>query len=87
MTSVCWWAFTYRREGFIPQLYGSVRACCSATTELDSFGKEGVMWGDLTKPDPQDTRFRHAGLSSGTVEQIVPGELYCGRDSPHLKVS
>ncbi|MCJ1403004.1 hypothetical protein MMC11_006226 [Xylographa trunciseda] len=87
MTSVCWWAFTYKREGFIPQMYGSMRACCSATTELDSFGSEGVMWGDLTAPDLQDPRFRHAGLSSGIVGPIVPAELYCGHDRSHLKKS
>ncbi|MCJ1393672.1 hypothetical protein MMC18_006548 [Xylographa bjoerkii] len=87
MTGVCWWAFTYRREGFIPQMYGSMRVCCSATTELDSFGKEGVMWGDLTAPDLYDPKFRHAGLSSGIVGPIVPAELYCGHDLPHLKTS
>ncbi|MCJ1385561.1 hypothetical protein MMC17_008684 [Xylographa soralifera] len=87
MTSICWWAFTYRREGFIPQMYGSMRACCSATTELDSFGREGIMWGDLTAPDLHDPRFRHAGLSSGIVGRIVPAELYCGHDLPDLKIS
>lgn len=46
MTGICWWAFTFTREGFIPQMYGSMRGCCSATTELDSFGREGIMWGD-----------------------------------------
>ena len=51
MTSVCWWAFTYKREGFIPQMYGSMRACCSATTDLDTFGKEGTLWGDREYPD------------------------------------
>lgn len=46
MTATCWWAFTYRREGFIPQMYGSIRACCAATTELGIFPREGVKWGD-----------------------------------------
>ncbi|MCJ1478825.1 hypothetical protein MMC13_007509 [Lambiella insularis] len=87
MTSICWWAFTYRREGFIPQMYGSMRACGSATTELDSFSREGIMWGDLTAPDLHDARFRHAGLSSGIVGPVIPAELYCGRDRPHLKMS
>lgn len=46
MTTLCWWAFTFKREGFMPQMYGSIRACCSATTELDDFAREGVQWGD-----------------------------------------
>jgi len=46
MTAVCWWAFTYTREGFIPQMYGSIRAACASTTELTDFTKEGILWGD-----------------------------------------
>lgn len=46
MTGVCWWAFTYTREGFIPQMYGSIRACCAATSELEDFAHEGIQWGD-----------------------------------------
>lgn len=46
MTATCWWAFTYTREGFMPQMFGSIRACCAATTELEDFSKEGIQWGD-----------------------------------------
>lgn len=46
MTATCWWAFTYKREGFMPQMYGSIRACCSATTELEHFTEKGIQWGD-----------------------------------------
>lgn len=27
-------------------MYGSIRACCAATTELEDFPKEGIQWGD-----------------------------------------
>ncbi len=27
-------------------MYGSIRACCAATTELEIFPREGVKWGD-----------------------------------------
>ncbi|ORY16526.1 hypothetical protein BCR34DRAFT_476053 [Clohesyomyces aquaticus] len=37
MTAMCWWAYTYKREGFIPQMFGSIRTLCSATTQLDDF--------------------------------------------------
>ncbi|KAL9600559.1 MAG: hypothetical protein Q9219_003105 [cf. Caloplaca sp. 3 TL-2023] len=76
-TGICWWAFTYSREGFMPQMYGSIRACCAATTELKTFPNEGIQWGDLGDRG----KFRHAGFSSGEVGDIVPAELYCGRDS------
>lgn len=76
-TGICWWAFTYSREGFMPQMYGSIRACCASTTELKSFPKEGIQWGDLGEGE----KFRHAGFSSGEVGEIIPAELYCGRDS------
>ncbi|TVY89857.1 hypothetical protein LAWI1_G004089, partial [Lachnellula willkommii] len=46
MTAVCWWAFTFTREGFIPQMYGSIRACCASTAELEDFAYEGIQWGD-----------------------------------------
>ena len=46
MTAVCWWAFTYTREGFIPQMYGSMRVLCASTSELHEFGTEGVKWGE-----------------------------------------
>ncbi|KAL8714240.1 MAG: hypothetical protein Q9220_001969 [cf. Caloplaca sp. 1 TL-2023] len=75
-TAVCWWAFTYSREGFMPQMYGSIRAACAATTELKSFPKAGIMWGDLG----EGKKFRHAGFSADEVGEIVPAELYCGRD-------
>ncbi|KAK8903492.1 hypothetical protein QC760_007966 [Botrytis cinerea] len=59
-TAICWWAFTYRREGFIPQMYGSIRACCASTSELEDFGRGGIQWGDLGMGE----RFRHAGFSA-----------------------
>lgn len=46
MTATCWWAFTYTREGFMPTMFGSIRACCAATTELEEFPDEGIQWGD-----------------------------------------
>ena len=48
MTATCWWAFTYIRQGFIPQMYGSIRVCCAAATQLDNHGEKGIMWGDCT---------------------------------------
>ncbi|PQE29641.1 Peptidase C78 ubiquitin fold modifier-specific peptidase 1 2 protein [Rutstroemia sp. NJR-2017a BBW] len=84
-TVICWWAFTYRREGFIPQMYGSIRACCASTSELTDFGRDGIQWGDLG----MGTKFRHAGFSSDDLYtnyhtsepgKIIPAELYCGRD-------
>ncbi|KAL8948634.1 MAG: hypothetical protein Q9222_005199 [Ikaeria aurantiellina] len=75
-TGICWWAFTYSREGFMPQMYGSIRAACAAVTELKSFPKAGIMWGDLG----EGKKFRHAGFSADEVGEIVPAELYCGRD-------
>lgn len=75
MTVVCWWAFTYRREGFIPQMYGSIRACCASTTELTDFSREGIIWGDLG----QGEKFRHAGFTTDEQGKIIPAELYCGK--------
>jgi len=75
MTGLCWWAFTYRRESFIPQMFGSLRTCCAATSELDDFTASGVQWGDLGMGE----NFRHAGLSTGPVGKIHPNELYAGR--------
>jgi hypothetical protein len=92
MTVICWWAFTYTREGFIPQMYGSIRACCAATTELTDFGQQGIIWGDrksssssglisLTKMlVGMGEKFRHAGFTSDEPAEIIPAELYCGRD-------
>ncbi|KAF2820593.1 hypothetical protein CC86DRAFT_304725 [Ophiobolus disseminans] len=76
MTGVCWWAFTYKREGFIPQMFGSIRVIMAATTQLDDFPDNGVQWGDLG----EGKRFRHAGLSAEDVMKIVPNELYAGVD-------
>ncbi|KAF2137060.1 uncharacterized protein K452DRAFT_279060, partial [Aplosporella prunicola CBS 121167] len=64
MTVACWWTFTYRREGYIPQMFGSIRTLCAATSELQDFPPEGIQWGDLTKEDT-DSPWRHAGLSAG----------------------
>ncbi|KAJ4292636.1 hypothetical protein N0V90_009299 [Kalmusia sp. IMI 367209] len=74
MTSGCWWAFGYRREGVIPQMFGSIRVLCAATTQLDDFPVTGVKWGDLG----MGKQFRHAGLSSEEVQTIIPNELYAG---------
>lgn len=74
MTGVCWWAFTYKREGFIPQMFGSIRTLCSATTQLDDFPSIGIQWGDLG----MGRHFRHAGLSAEEVMKIMPNELYTG---------
>ncbi|KAF2471018.1 uncharacterized protein BDR25DRAFT_223902 [Lindgomyces ingoldianus] len=43
MTATCWWAFTYKREGFIPQMFGSIRTLCAATTQLDDFPKSAKL--------------------------------------------
>ncbi|KAH8727410.1 hypothetical protein GQ44DRAFT_704344 [Phaeosphaeriaceae sp. PMI808] len=74
MTGGCWWAFKYRREGVIPQMFGSIRVLCAATTQLDDFPVTGIKWGDLGL----GKRFRHAGLSSEDVQQITPNKLYAG---------
>ncbi|KAL1801259.1 hypothetical protein ACET3X_001601 [Alternaria dauci] len=74
MTAVCWWAFTYKREGFIPQMFGSVRVIMASTTALEGFPDNGIQWGDLG----EGQRFRHAGLSAEEVGKIVPNELYAG---------
>ncbi|KAL8669565.1 MAG: hypothetical protein Q9168_005847 [Polycauliona sp. 1 TL-2023] len=75
-TGICWMAFGYSREGFMPQMYGSIRACCAATTQLTTFPKAGIMWGDLGEGE----KFRHAGFSSDEVDEIIPAELYCGTE-------
>ena len=77
MTGVCWWAYTYKREGFIPQMFGSIRTLCAATTSLDDFPTTGVQWSDLG----MNRNFRHAGLSAEMAGKIVPNELYAGLDS------
>jgi hypothetical protein len=74
MTGVCWWAFTYKREGFIPQMFGSIRVLMASTSQLDDFPDNGVQWGDLG----QGKQYRHAGLSAEDVMKIVPNELYAG---------
>ncbi|KAH7064738.1 hypothetical protein B0J12DRAFT_9729 [Macrophomina phaseolina] len=74
MTSCCWWAFTYTREGFIPQMFGSIRTLCAATSQLNDFPLEGIQWGDLGTNE--NGVFRHAGLSAGDVGEIVPNEIY-----------
>jgi hypothetical protein len=74
MTGVCWWAFTYKREGFVPQMFGSIRVLMAATSQLDDFPENGLQWGDLG----EGGKFRHAGLSAEEVGMIVPNELYAG---------
>ncbi|KAL8993327.1 MAG: hypothetical protein Q9169_006432 [Polycauliona sp. 2 TL-2023] len=80
-TGICWWAFTYSREGFMPQMYGSIRACCAATTQLTTFPRAGIKWGDLGEGE----RFRHAGFSSNEIDEIIPAELYCGTDKDDIE--
>jgi hypothetical protein len=93
MTVICWWAFTYTREGFIPQMYGSIRTCCASTTELTDFNRDGIIWGDCKTPFHtlkylvanvnivgMGEKFRHAGFSSDEPTEIIPAELYCGRE-------
>ncbi|KAL8795182.1 MAG: hypothetical protein Q9195_002337 [Heterodermia aff. obscurata] len=65
----------------MPQMFGSIRTCCAATTELEDFPKEGIHWGDLGQGD----KFRHAGFSASEVKPIIPGELYCGRKTDKLE--
>lgn len=77
MTGVCWWAFTYKREGFMPQMFGSIRVLCASTTVLDDFPSNGVRWGDLGF----GKQFRHAGLSADKVDKIKPHELYAGTEA------
>jgi hypothetical protein len=77
MTGACWWAFTYKREGFIPQMFGSIRTLCASTTSLDDFPAMGVQWGDLGLGE----KFRHAGLSAADVLPVQPNELYAGKES------
>ncbi|GME40629.1 Nad-binding protein [Neofusicoccum parvum] len=74
MTSCCWWAFTYKREGFIPQMFGSIRTLCASTSELHDFPAEGIHWGDLGTNETGT--YRHAGLSGGEIGEIVPNEIY-----------
>lgn len=51
MTITCWHTFSYRREGFIPQMYGSIRVLCAAASRLDDFNDDGVVkWGDRMYP-------------------------------------
>lgn len=72
-------------------MYGSIRACCASTSELTDFGHGGILWGDRTYFYPfrecslttvvgMGEKFRHAGFSSDEPQQIIPAELYCGRD-------
>lgn len=90
MTSVCWWAFTYSREGYMPQFYGSIRVICASTGSLRWFPSEGIQWGDresnfrINAVLPTNVRlvgmglrFRRAGFSADPVAATVPGELYC----------
>ncbi|KAF2450731.1 hypothetical protein P171DRAFT_348954 [Karstenula rhodostoma CBS 690.94] len=74
MTGACWWVFGYRREGVIPQMLGSIRVLCASTSQLDDFPITGVKWGDLG----MGKQYRHAGLSAGEVQQMIPNELYAG---------
>ena len=77
-------------------MYGSIRTCCAAASELNGFTKEGIKWGDrtylchfpkllLTTIVGMGRKFRHAGFSSDEVGKVVPAELYCGRDASDKK--
>ncbi|KAF2662395.1 hypothetical protein K491DRAFT_585125 [Lophiostoma macrostomum CBS 122681] len=81
MTGACWWAFTYNREGYIPQMFGSIRTLCAATTSLDDFPLDGVQWGDLGMGE----KFRHAGLTAEDILPIQPNELYAGKGPGETK--
>lgn len=74
MTGICGWAFTYKREGFMPTMYGSIRVIMAATTQLDDFPDNGIQWGDLGHRG----KFRHAGLSAEDVMKITPNDIYAG---------
>lgn len=50
MTIICWLAYYHKREGFIPTMYGSVRACYAATVGMKKIGRTGVKWGDCIYP-------------------------------------
>ncbi|KAF9636811.1 hypothetical protein BFW01_g7707 [Lasiodiplodia theobromae] len=69
---LCWVALSYRRNGFIPSMFGSVRVLCAAAGELRDIPEDGhVKWGDLG----EGPLYRRAGLSGGPVGEIVPDEL------------
>ena len=103
MTSVCWWAFTYSREGYMPQMYGSIRVICASTGSLKWFPAEGIQWGDCKSLQSRcyreheadcrtvgmGLRFRRAGFSADPVAAAVPGELYCSNnaESEHRRSS
>lgn len=74
MTGVCWWAFMYKREVFIPQMLGSIRVLMASTTQLEDFPEIGVQWGDLGEGE----KFRHAGLTAEDEMKNVPNEIYAG---------
>ncbi|KAK7733362.1 hypothetical protein SLS57_000377 [Botryosphaeria dothidea] len=47
ITAICWIAFSYRREGYIPSMFGSVRVLCAAAGELHEIPEDGhLKWGD-----------------------------------------
>ncbi|RDI78228.1 hypothetical protein Vi05172_g11687 [Venturia inaequalis] len=83
MTSICWYAFSYSRQGYMPQMYGSIRVLCASTTEMTSksFPSEGIMWGDLG----ETKKYRHAGFTAALPDQVMPGELYCGDEKDAKK--
>ena len=57
-------------------MYGSMRACCSATTELDSFGREGIMWGDRKSLPGLDTCYLCSAL---TFHLVTAPDLHDAR--------
>ncbi|KAE9962262.1 hypothetical protein BLS_000582 [Venturia inaequalis] len=83
MTSICWYAFSFSRQGYMPQMYGSIRVLCASTTEMTSksFPSEGIMWGDLG----ETKKYRHAGFTAALPGKVMPGELYCGDEKDAKK--
>lgn len=79
MTAGCWWAFIYRREGFIPQMFGSIRTLCAATSNLHEFPAEGIHWGDYKFSRPS---YMHnsadSDFSKVTKEVSAKGWLHAG---------
>jgi hypothetical protein len=70
MTALCWKAYSYKREGFMPQMFGSVRVCCASTTELDEFSAEGIQWGDCKRSLFNQKWHRMLTLAKWDLESI-----------------
>ncbi|KAF2127479.1 hypothetical protein P153DRAFT_50529 [Dothidotthia symphoricarpi CBS 119687] len=62
------------REGFIPQMFGSITILMASKSQLDSFAHNGIQCGVFG----HGGTFRHAGLSAEEVANIVLNEFYAG---------